>query len=175
MGRQKQTKPAASTSGGRGNLLPPYQPGQSGNPKGRPVAARQRLTEKFISDLSAHYEKEGANLITRVSEQNPEIIIQLIARLLPKDVAIQITQHSSMTLEQQRRIAEAWIIAQADTDAIESDYVVQSQDVIESAALPAELPLLPGRVDDAPAGEVRDGVDEFEKPNKPRRTGLDRV
>ncbi len=173
MGRQKIPSKTAKTIPGK-PWLQPFQPGQSGNPNGRPVAARQKLTEKFISDLSAHYAKEGANLIMRVSESNPEIIIQLIARLLPKDVAIQIQQHSSLTPEQQRRIAEAWLVAQAETESLESDYVIEAQDEAEPVALPDEPALLPGRVEEV-AGEVRDGVDDFERPKPKRRSGLERV
>ena len=173
MGRQKIPSKTAKTIPGK-PWLQPFQPGQSGNPAGRPVAARQRLTEKFISDLSTYYQQHGAALIERVAIEQPAMLIQVIAKLLPRDVAIQITQSSSLTPEQQRRIAEAWIVAQADSESLESDYVIESADTEEPAALPAEPALLPTRVEDVP-GEIRDAVDDFERPKKQRRAGLDRV
>ena len=172
MGRQKIPSKTAKTIPGK-PWLQPFQPGQSGNPAGRPVAARQRLTEKFISDLSAYYQQHGAALIERVAIEQPAMLIQVIAKLLPKDIAIQIQQSSGLTPEQQRRIAEAWIVAQADVEAIESDYVIESADEADEPALPEEPALLPVRAGEV--GEVRDAVDEMERPRKQRRTGLDRV
>ena len=91
MGRIKATRTVASTSGGRGNLLPPYQKGQSGNPAGRPMHSRQKLTEKFIDDLSKFYEVEGASLIKRVADEQPAMLLQVVARLLPKDISLNVS------------------------------------------------------------------------------------
>src|SRR5437899_10504052 len=39
---------------------PPWQPGQSGNPKGRALGSRNRMSESFLEDLRATWEKHGA-------------------------------------------------------------------------------------------------------------------
>jgi hypothetical protein len=168
MGRLKQVSAVS-----KANLRPPYQKGQTGNPKGRPIGARQTLTEAFIRDLSAFYEKEGANLITRCAVENPALLIQVIARLLPKEITLEMSQSASLTDAQKQRIAEAWLIGQ-QTELLEADYVVESAEPVEPEPLPAEPALLPGREVEA-VGEIRDGVDDFEKPRKQRRAGLDRV
>jgi hypothetical protein len=130
--------PAASTSGGRGNLLPPYQKGQSGNPAGRPMHSRQKLTEKFIDDLSKFYEVEGAALIKRVADEQPAMLLQVVARLMPKDLNLNVsgTIETELTVEQRIRIAEAWMLGrQSDRlDAIEVEAVRCD------AALPESLP-----------------------------------
>lgn len=121
MGRMKLNQAGTSTPAGRSNLLAPWKPGQSGNPNGRYLGSRQKLTEKFINDLSAFYEQEGAALIKRLADENPAALIQVVARLLPKESHIEISAGSSLdlTTEQRERIAESWLVSQTDDDAIE--------------------------------------------------------
>lgn len=158
MGRIK----AASTPTGKPWLKPPYQPGQSGNPAGRKMGSRQKLTEKFIDDLADHYEREGAKAILRVAEENPVAYLQIICRLLPKDITLTVSNDISNTLppDQLKRIAEAWMLSQQEDDALEGESVVVSGK--ETAALPApveaeSLALVPDRVKEP----VRERV-EFE-------------
>ena len=169
MGRVKQTKNGATKPW----LMPPWKPGQTGNPNGRPTGARQKLTDAFIRDLSAHYAQHGAEIITRVAEQDPVSYMNIVARFIPKETTLAITGNVNLEPAQMQRIAEAWIVAQADIEALESDYVVEQQDEADEPALPEQPALLPTRVDTV--GEVRDAPDDFEKPKKQRRTGLDRV
>ena len=145
MGRMKV--PAASTSGGRANLLPPYQKGQSGNPAGRPMHSRQKLTEKFIDDLSKFYEVEGASLIKRVADEQPAMLLQVVARLLPKDISLNVSGsiETELTIDQRTRIAEAWLMGQSDR-----------LDVLEGQAVRCDAaPALPG-----PDGEGADDLDD---------------
>ena len=51
MGRIKQFTSTATAMNSLKNLKS-YKPGQSGNPKGRIMGSRQRLTEKFIDSSS---------------------------------------------------------------------------------------------------------------------------
>ena len=167
MGRIKQSNPAVSTTDRRNsknpahkNLLAPYQPGQCGNPNGRPMGSRQRITEKFIDDLADHYEREGCKAILRVADENPVAYLQIVCRLLPKDVSLTVTTDMSNSLppEQLKRIAEAWMLSQQDDSILEGESVVVSN---EAAALPApveaETALVPDRVKES----VRERV-EFE-------------
>ena len=151
MGRIKTTSTAASTSGGRANLLPPYQKGQSGNPAGRPMHSRQKLTEKFIDDLSKFYEVEGASLIKRVADEQPAMLLQVVARLLPKDISLSVSGsiETELTDQQRVRIAEAWMMGrQSDRlSAIEGE-------AVRVAALPETLP----------DGEGADEPDDIDDP-----------
>ena len=121
MGRMKLGDKATALSAPRRSGLTPWQPGQSGNPAGRYLGSRQKLTEKFINDLSEFYEQEGAALIRRLADENPAALIQVVARLLPKESHIEISAGSSLdlTAEQRERIAESWLVSQTDDDAIE--------------------------------------------------------
>lgn len=164
MSRLQQAKPAASTS----NLLPPYKPGQSGNPKGRKMGSRQKLSEKFIDNLADHFEKEGMDIIKRVAEENPTAYLQIICRLLPKDISLIVTQDHSNLLphEQLKRIAEAWMLSQQDDIVFEGESVVVTN---TTAALPPEP--LRARVD-----EIVDESDaEFARPQKARRVELEKI
>ena len=137
MGRMK-VPAAASTAPRRPHLAPPFPKGVSGNPKGRPMHSRQKLTEKFIDDLSKFYEVEGASLIKRVADEQPAMLLQVIARLLPKDINLNVAADltADISAEQRRRIAESWILSQGNApDVLEGEAVrvVESEPV---AALP---------------------------------------
>jgi len=68
--------------------LKPWQPGQSGNPKGRPKGAKQKLGEFFLADMLAAWEAKGKAAIDRVIEERPHEFIKAVAAILPKDVNI---------------------------------------------------------------------------------------
>ena len=124
MGRIKANP--ASTGAGVANLAPQFKPGQSGNPKGRFIGSRQKLTEGFINDLSKYYEVEGASLIKRVGDEQPAMLLQVIARLLPKDINLNVAADltADITAEQRRRIAESWILSQGNMpDILEGEAV----------------------------------------------------
>ena len=133
MGRMKIPTVTASTVPPQ---LTPFPKGVSGNPKGRVMGSRQKLTEGFINDLSKYYEVEGASLIKRVGDEQPAMLLQVIARLLPKDINLNVAADltADISAEQRRRIAESWILSQGNMpDVLEGEAVR----VIESApALP---------------------------------------
>lgn len=135
MGRMK-IPDAASTAPRRPHLAPPFPKGVSGNPKGRPMNSRQKLTEGFINDLSKYYEVEGASLIKRVGDEQPAMLLQVIARLLPKDINLNVAADltADISAEQRRRIAESWILSQGNApDVLEGEAVR----VIESGSVAA--------------------------------------
>lgn len=63
-----------------------FEPGQSGNPAGRPAGARAKLGEAFVSELLADFLKHGRDAIERVRQEKPDQYLKVIASLLPKDV-----------------------------------------------------------------------------------------
>src|SRR5215471_11399137 len=65
---------------------PQWQPGQSGNPRGRPIGSRNRLNEKFILALHDDFAKHGPAVIEKVREARPEIYLKVIASILPREL-----------------------------------------------------------------------------------------
>ena len=70
--------------------LKPFQPGQSGNPKGRPKGARNRLGTQFLEALETDFNKFGPQAIALVREKKPDVYIKVVADLLPKEANINV-------------------------------------------------------------------------------------
>jgi hypothetical protein len=62
-----------------------FLPGRQGGP-GRPVGSRNRLSEKFLSDLQKVWLKKGANALDKVANENPEILVRVVASILPRQL-----------------------------------------------------------------------------------------
>jgi hypothetical protein len=65
--------------------------GRSGNPAGRPIGARGRFSQQFIVDLSAAWERYGAEALAKTAEQFPDRFVGICAHLIPKDVQVSLT------------------------------------------------------------------------------------
>ena len=70
--------------------LTPWQPGQSGNRKGRPKGARNRLGTQFLEALEADFNQFGPQAIAVVRECNPAVYIRVVANLLPREANINV-------------------------------------------------------------------------------------
>ena len=85
--------------------LRPFQPGQSGNPKGRPKGARNRLGTQFLEALEADFNEHGAQAIDQVRQKKPEVYMQVVADLLPKEANINVEAGEAF-VELWRKISE---------------------------------------------------------------------
>ena len=65
-----------------------WKKGESGNPAGKPLGARTRLSNSFLRMMAAHWEEYGESAIRRVHEKDPATYVKVIASLLPKEVAL---------------------------------------------------------------------------------------
>jgi hypothetical protein len=72
------------------NLREPWKPGQSGNPKGRPKGARNRLGTQFLEALEADFNQFGPQAIAQVREKKPEVYMRVVADLLPKEASLKV-------------------------------------------------------------------------------------
>ena len=70
----------------RKQLKKPWVPGESGNPRGRPLGSRNRLSEKFILALHDDFEEHGSAVIQQVRQERPEIYLKVIASLVPREL-----------------------------------------------------------------------------------------
>lgn len=77
----------------------PWQPGESGNPNGRPVGARARFTEQFAADVAEAWRKHGAGIVDQMATTEPMRFAELCARLMPKDVSMTLQQRLPGNLE----------------------------------------------------------------------------
>ena len=82
-----------------------WKPGQSGNPAGRPVGARQKLEEPFIEAMRKAWETRGEAALTLMLAQDPGGFVRVMASLMPKDVAVSVQQQAPFGMD-----AEGWEI-----------------------------------------------------------------
>lgn len=68
--------------------LKPFKPGETGNPGGKPVGARNRLTAAFLNALAKDFDDHGAAAIKECRETKPEAYIKAIAALCPKEIEV---------------------------------------------------------------------------------------
>jgi hypothetical protein len=80
--------------------LTPWQPGQSGNPAGRPKGSRNKLSEAFLSALSEDFEQNGVAVIETVRAEKPAEYLKIIAAIVPKQLEIRETSLEDMSDEE---------------------------------------------------------------------------
>jgi hypothetical protein len=74
----------ANPNGTPQNLIP-FRPGQSGNPGGKPVHARNRLSGRFLNELADDFDQYGRAAIVACRERHPARYLAIIASLMPKE------------------------------------------------------------------------------------------
>jgi hypothetical protein len=65
-----------------------WQPGESGNPAGRPIGARGRFSQRFVADLTDAWEEHGATALARTAKEYPDRFVGICSHLIPKDVSV---------------------------------------------------------------------------------------
>ncbi len=62
----------------------------SPNPKGRPPGTRHKLSSAFLQDLAVHWQKEGGDILKRVTAEDPAAVLRVIASLVPRELALKL-------------------------------------------------------------------------------------
>jgi len=65
-----------------------WQPGQSGNPNGRPVGSRTVFSQAFLKDLAEVWSDDGREAMVKTANINPTVFFATCARLIPNDVRV---------------------------------------------------------------------------------------
>jgi hypothetical protein len=76
--------------------LKSWQPGQSGNPNGRPIGSRTAFSQGFMRDLSKVWGNCGLATIEHVARTNKELFFGVCSRLIPQDVSITLEQNTGL-------------------------------------------------------------------------------
>jgi hypothetical protein len=93
----------------------PFKPGQSGNPKGRPVGSRVKLEEIFVADMVEAWRIHGKSALERTAEKEPAKFAQIAASVLPKQT--QQTRIHKLELMTDKELAELLQATDAQMEA----------------------------------------------------------
>lgn len=63
-----------------------FKPGQTGNPGGKPVNARNKLNADFLNRLAADFQKHGKSAIEAAREKDPMGYVKALCALQPKQI-----------------------------------------------------------------------------------------
>lgn len=66
----------------------PFQPGESGNPSGRPRGGRNRLSEALLSIVVEDFIKHGPDAIAQLREKDPATYLRLVSSLVPRELIL---------------------------------------------------------------------------------------
>src|SRR5262252_4029014 len=78
-----------------------WQPGQSGNPNGRPVGSRTIFSQGFLKDLAEVWSEEGRAALVKTAKTNPTVFFATCARLIGPEVSFlvcSVSEHHRLTV-----------------------------------------------------------------------------
>ena len=65
-----------------------FKPGQSPNPGGKPIGARNRLQGDFMRALSEDFAAHGKEAIAQCRMDKPDVYLRVVASLFPKELEV---------------------------------------------------------------------------------------
>jgi Family of unknown function (DUF5681) len=71
---------------------PNWKPGQSGNPKGRPVGSRQKIAEQLLTAFAAVLDEDPVVALRELKQNDPAKFWTIASGLLPKETLLSVQQ-----------------------------------------------------------------------------------
>jgi hypothetical protein len=75
-----------------------FLPGNSAGP-GRPRGSRNKLAEKFLTDVYRQWRKSGAQVLERVVRDDPTAFMKVVAHILPREIDSTLSMNVSLFSE----------------------------------------------------------------------------
>jgi hypothetical protein len=88
-------------------LRPGWQPGQSGNPAGRPKGSRNKLAGSFVDALYHDFKEHGPAVIAQVRQEKPDQYLKVVASILPREFIVKDETVDHLTDEQLVELVDA--------------------------------------------------------------------
>ena len=82
-----------------------FATGWQGGP-GRPIGARNRLSEVALAALGADFAEHGPDVIKQVRETKPAVYLQCVCSLLPKQLMVERTSELAQFTDQEIEMLE---------------------------------------------------------------------
>jgi hypothetical protein len=99
-----------------------WKPGQSGNPAGRPLGARARISEKLLADIATVWEEQGEAVLRLLAIDDPASLAKIAYGLLPRDIFVTVQDRLPGNLE-----PDEWATLRRILDIIEASAPEGSQ------------------------------------------------
>jgi len=77
----------------------PFKKGEIANPGGRPLGAKNKLSEDFVAALAADFERYGLYPIVRTRNKDPGGYLRVIASIIPKEIQANVNHNHKHTHE----------------------------------------------------------------------------
>src|SRR3990167_3090058 len=92
---------------GRDDKTGKFLKGNAGG--GRPQGARSKLGEAFLEDMLKAWTESSTDAIKRVIAERPQDFLKVIASILPKEIAAEITQSYVVRMPQPVATVDEWL------------------------------------------------------------------